>query len=782
MSAPHWTGVNHGNPSHNKGHLSGAASSSVERPTNGGSQVVQFIPIVVSETQKMNRAGRTLCKVVGCSRVDFSFTNGFCKYHHGLLYRGPVIYDRGERERDGAESWDCTCGQKISATKKRCWSCFKWRGGVKGTKSETTCAGDFSLPKPKKARIQKSKKFSGVASMRKRHNLKIHPVSAGKSKDESLLRNQNVPAFNSSTSSHLDMKKVRIAKKCSERWRAILMVTNHRRALASTNKDDSGLKDPFDCSDLIISPTIELVEREVAKAIQRWQDLDSRIVLEEDGSAGFYDGTSDENFFMMDGTIGDGRRQRLLPLNFDYKCERISGDRPGWGSASDSVEEHEKLHNYRPRVVSLLDPAQTLDYETELWHVFYSMPTASDLERRHALQSNKCENQQVVALPLGCRHTLQIKRELKTHLSEHTRMDAHSLGRMRVRDRHSTPRNLISQLRSDLSCLGFAGRDCQTKSYLKTSIRFEILRHSVNLKRGSGRDSNRLEVELSGSGHTLLDLHRLLIECASAAEGQGAGYRKESEERCDIAPAGVFFIENNFYTHGVTGEHVGRTILQWLNGHQSEDESGNLMKQATVSSRRNHLCLSSSCDLMPMSAIYLETLPVRLGMRYVHMFIDHSSKPSLCNESALFVTDIHTHPSLSSYNPETQDRLKNSVVLSRAPVIHDVWTPLKQIASCSACNSAAATVVTMNDELTDLSSTVTAAYTVRKSSTFNSVEFQGVMLCACCFRDLHYVESVGNNILRPRSSHMVFRALPVDVFNKLSLAKATEKIPRSALF
>ncbi|KAL3794168.1 hypothetical protein HJC23_012875 [Cyclotella cryptica] len=705
---------------------------------------------------------------------------------------GPFTGRGVESERDSAESWSCTCGQKISATKKRCWSCFKWRGGVKGsTKSKNACARDVFLPKPKKSRLQKSKVSSDGSSIRQHHNRKTDPARPRKYKDESPLRRHNVSALNSSTTSRLDILKVRTTAECAKRWGAILMANDHRKALDYADKHDSRSTDPFDCSELVVLPNVELLEREVEMATQRWEDLDSRIVLEDDGSIGLCDGVSCGSPIVVDRTlVGDGRRQRLLPLSFDYKCERIPCGHTGGGSAADSVdEEFEQHHYYRPRVISLSDPTQTLDYETELWHVFHSMPTASDLERRYALLENKCENQPVDVVPLGCQHTLQVKRELNALLSKHTRMDAHSLGRIRVRDRHSIPRSLISQLPTRDPCLRFGRQYCETKSCPETSIRFEILRHSVNLKRGSGRDSNRLEVELSGSRHTLLDLHRLLVECAITADGRSARYKNESEHVCDSAPSGVFFIENSFYTHGVIGEHVGRTILQWLSVHQTDDitnESGIMMKQATVSSRQNHLGLASSCDSTPMSKIYLESLPLRLGIRYVHMFIDNSSsqldKASLCSESTLFVTDIHTNPCLSSYKQETHEHLKNAVLISHAPIIHDAWTPLKQIPSCSACNSAAATVVMMNDELTDLSSTVTLANAVSKSSTSHQVEFQGVLLCACCFRALHYAESVGNHVLRPSSRHMTFRALPVDVFNKLSYAMAADKVPKSAIF
>jgi hypothetical protein len=405
-------------------------------------------------------------------------------------------------------------------------------------------------------------------------------------------------------------------------------------------------------------------------------------------------------------------------------------------------------------VISLLDPTQTLDYENELWHVFNSMPTVTDVERRYGiLEDNEQDNDH----SHGLQHTLQVKKELKA-LKSHTRMDAHSLGRLRVRDRHSIPPSLTYHDRTS--------RQQGHTSFLDTTIRFEVLRYSDNLKRGSGRDCNRLEVELSGPNHTLLDLHRVIFECAYAAEDQ-------CDERGDGSVlAGVFFIENQFYTYGVSGDAAGDAILHWLDGHQSTDDNATAtgcneeVMLATSPQRRKHLCISSYNHRKSMSEIYLDDLPLRLGIRYVHIFFDrsciHSNKIGLRNESTLFATDIQTHKCSASKGP-SNDIPNHSSFISHAPIIHDKWTTSKPTTLCSACNCSVATVVTMSDELTCTSS-------------------EGTPLCAVCFRDLHYQATNSDCELRPGSAHQSFKVLSIDSFKQLALKNDMMQIQENAIF
>ena len=740
--------------------------SSHKRP-NTANVAVRFIPVAVSETQRTNHSGRTLCKVVGCMKVDFSYTNGFCKQHFALFSHGATVH-RG-LDSVAAEPWTCDCGNIVLATKKRCGSCCKWRGGSKGpVKSGGGAVGDGVFPKPKKPRVNKPIKLPDALSLPKLPKRR----KAGRSRN--ALETESNKGSDQSLSFEEDIAKVRTAKDCAQRWSMLLMARDQRKPLNITNHNNKET-DPFDCSDLIVSPTAEIVEQEVSKAVQRWKDLNSRLVLEEE-EASCNEDTSylRDNPLIVDGTMaGDGRRQRLLPPNFDYKCERMPNDKSADTDTGDAGQQQQNY--YRPKVISLIDPTQTLDYESELWQVFHSMPKASDLEKKYGLPENAGTGNNKDG-PHGCLHTLQVKKELKMLLSKHTRMDEHALGRLRVRDRHAIPMSLAAT-HLNKRVLHPNNILAETDASIGTSIRFEVLRHSVNLKRGSGRDANRLEVELSGSHHTLLDLHRVLVECACTADGMSSA--KVNDSGSDV-PAGVFFIENNLYTYGLAGEEAGRAIIEWLDGKPYNDPAhtgGEMEVSVAPSYRRKHLCISSMNATMPMSEAYMENLPLRIGIRYVHMIIDHSSAQS-GNESAVFVTDIHSHASTFPNGQGSHDQL-----ISLAPIIHDTWTPLKPASFCSACNSAVASIVTINDKLTDLSSTITSASFAGKTSS-SSAEFQGVPLCVSCFRDLHYrAASNGKGVvLREGSAHQTHKAFAIDHYNSLTFAKANEKTPEGAMF
>eukprot|EP00956_Cyclotella_meneghiniana_P011844 scaffold16648_cov51-Cyclotella_meneghiniana.AAC.3 len=795
------------------------ASTAINDPkaltNNNGGVTVQYIPIAVSQSQPTNAKGRTVCKVIGCHRVDYPDTHGYCTQHYGLFF--PPVDTHLPREdadvmnhrqstdgndvgNDNSDDWLCSCGMTMSSEKRRCKSCSKWRGG--GGKRRRSNK-DGGRRKASSNQIAPSQVLD-VSAM---PQLPPLPANAANNDVETLAQNDaelfvpelppiNLPknrtrgskrrrasqslSVNDSTITSgsysyplfdLDITKVKIAKECAYCWEALLSARKVQQQRefpksTTTTHNNNYASDPFDCSDLIVPPSTEIIEREVSNAIQRWVDLDSRMVFDEEDDKG---NNVDENqelsavrtdnnssMIIMDGTmVGDGRKQRLLPPNFDYKCASMPGVDPNNDDQEQDEQQQQQQQHYRPRVISLLDPTQTLDYETELWHVFKSMPTAADVERKHGItleaMDDETQNNNTPIDTHGLQHTLQLKEDYDALIGKHTRMDAHSLGRLRMRDAHTFPSSLLLLQSSDLHSGGTNPllQSDKTLSRLETTIRFEVLRYSDNLKRGSSRDCNRLEVELSGSRHTLLDLHRVLVECASWDSNKDATAANTST--C----GGVFFIENKFYTHGETGENAKLSILQWLDGYQSEnkDKSNDDVDPAA---RREHLCISSSISSTEMSNTHLENVPLRLGIRYVHIFIDQSSlqshKINLRNESAFFVTDIQTH--------------KRPNVVFQSPIIHDKWTPAKSTTFCSACTSAVASVITMDDPLT---------------STLS----EGTPLCAVCFRGLHYEQHTDENELlqlRQGSVHQSFRVLPVDTFHKLTLEKEMEEIPGNATF
>lgn len=559
--------------------------------------------------------------------------------------------------------------------------------------------------------------------------------------------------------------KIRSAKVCANRWCSILMARdNRKRAITNNNNKDANETNVdvmFDCSDLIIPPTAELLEREAQTAIEKWKALDSRVIKTDfDDIDGKSDGGSVDGSHKSVG--GRPIKEPMLPPNFDYQCRQNkppSDEQDDNNNNSDmDVVGNGNSKKSRKRVISLLDPTQTLDYESELWKVFKSMPTVKEVEQQYALGSSDevptdgdhHDNTTPPPPPVnhGCQHTLTIKNTLEKLRRKYTRIDAHSLGRLRIRDRHSSLYNYSGEEQDVVNMSN------NNSSVLQTTVRFEILKPNVeDLRRGSGPDGNRLEVELHGSQRTLLDLHHTLIELASVhVDGGGA----------DI-PAGVFVIEDVLYTHGDIGKAAADSISEEFNSKQCEKKD-EVVQSTTAPDDAHDEKVQSKLKMLPMDEIKLQDLTLRLGVRYTHINLQSSTMESNISWdqsciSALFITGIQCHPtpcSLSAENGEKNNEQSNN---NRVPIIiHDIWTSSQQSHThymCAACNYLPATVAVVNDMLTDASLTF-------PSSVVNSM---GTPLCASCFRELHYQSDDSGNMLqlRPNRSELkVFPIAPVD--------------------
>ena len=119
---------------------------------------------------------------------------------------------------------------------------------------------------------------------------------------------------------------------------------------------------------------------------------------------------------------------------------------------------------------------------------------------------------------------------------------------------------------------------------------------------------------------------------------------QDDNDNTTAAVGGVFFIENIFYTCGSDGMKVQEVIDNWLDAR--DKGGGQRPRMSQVSSlRREYLGLSSlktKYATTPMVEMRLEDLPIRLGVRYFHMFIpppvplfqhlldDPASSPSWC--------------------------------------------------------------------------------------------------------------------------------------------------------
>jgi len=299
-----------------------------------------------------------------------------------------------------------------------------------------------------------------------------------------------------------------------------------------------------------------------------------------------------------------------------------------------------------------------------------------------------------------------------------------------------------------------------------------------------------------------------LTECAVNTESSTKG-------RHDC-PSGVFFIENNFFTCGEAGDEIVEAIHHWLDSKELESEedkepvpmeeqsvkverplpiyNGNL--EATNAQRRNFLGLSPFKKSIPMSKMNLEDMTFRLGVRYFHMFvpppISSNMRPdnlgSLANESAVYVTGIHTHPQTlvagrksatqnnigSNQQPYSRlntpgrcaERNAKQSTRTRAPIIiHDTWAP-PQRHYCLACNYSLASVVTVNSPLTD-------ATPPGLGLDSDKVHPQGVPLCSACYEALHYQQSyrrgedTGDQPLLKLRSHGPFLAFPLDDYERM---------------
>ena len=468
------------------------------------------------------------------------------------------------------------------------------------------------------------------------------------------------------------------AKERLSRWHDICNRRTIHRNSSSVRLKRKGEETYFDCSDLVIPSSTDLVQKELEKGVARWKELDSRCIVDETNiipimptnedrsgkGAGYRNKRprrtltheGDSAVMVEDGGDRDNdnlnwgcHANRLrLPLNFDVTCQ---GDGPPEDSSC------------KRRVISLFHQ-ETTNYETELWHIFKSIPTVEELEQANT-QGTVCTN------------ILNVKKEITEGLKIYTRLDAHALGRMRSRDRHHIPLTVSTE---------------QTKQnhYNDVTLRIECWRK--DLKRGSSKDNNRLEMEFLGE-QTLLDVHRAIIMCANdLLFKQPTDIPKEQS-------SGLFFIEDTFYPYGNV-DYVS-PIVEWLDGKNDDSDQQQKLKPENIQiPRRDYLGIPNhkQINIKPMEQTRLDSIPIRIGVRYMHVF--HGD----C-ECALFFSDVRLRHSNEIYEKY------------KYPLIHDTWNTCDRLQNCTACNQIQAAVVIVGDKLTNKTHTP---------------------LCPPCFQRLHY--------------------------------------------
>jgi hypothetical protein len=521
--------------------------------------------------------------------------------------------------------------------------------------------------------------------------------------------------------------------------------------------------DPFDCSDLIVPPTFELVQNVLSEHMKDWEELDSRVIVTDkpmgnnnrkregrglnqgkvceenlDNGSDAKNNQIEEHLCQEVGNeekdveiteeqiIGSGdyagvnwgwHANRIrLPDYFDYACR---GEPP-------QLPVTAEQRSRRRQVISLEDPTQLLDYETELWKLFNNVPIAEEIENE-AIEGSIC------------RKTIRVRNEIEEGLKEYTRLDGHSLNRLRKRERHHWPR--INQIKKkNQPDSGGLGDICGA------TITIECWRRQ--LKRGSGCDSNRCEMEFIES-QTLLDLHNLIVHCSQddlfnygMCKQKSSQDNEASTEISDEVHSsrGYFFIENTFYTHGDV-DYIS-PILKWLDeevlytpNNNSQEESRKkrkYMKKApptVLRCRKEFLGIQKNVNLkvVPMKNVKLSEIRFKLACRYVHVFNGDC-------ESTLFFSDVCMRMS------------NENISVSQYPLIHDIFTTttsmttIQESSICQGCERGSVIVMTLNDEMTDGGPT---------------------LLCPVCYAKLHY-NAEGTDLL-----YNNFQVVPISVLQNL---------------
>ncbi len=410
---------------------------------------------------------------------------------------------------------------------------------------------------------------------------------------------------------------------------------------------------PFDCSSVTKPTSQVLVDSTMQEFVNQWKQLDSRKVIADDK---FVREGSDEEVNDQE----QGRRKRAkkaewmrsgwlvhrlkLPENFDYASRR---------RVPPSKNSHD---NDSDKVISLLNPSLHVSYEQELWQLFHTVPTVQQVEEDAILGH---------ALPKA----FQVHVEIINGLRANGRLDGHALSRMRMNDRHGLP-------------AGPQLFDQKHQNNMVPTIRFEVWRRQQQPKRGSSPSPHRMVLEFLGE-QTLLDVHCAIAELAeddlweaSYRNGTTKNSNNDSSESADESPhkqcshaSGLFFIEGIFYACG--NVDYSEPMRRWIDEDGTRRVNGSRKTFLGILARNTELSSSASLSFRPMTEAKLESIPLRLGLRYYHAH--HGDV-----ESAVFVSDLRLGPKLDV----------------PYPIIHDIWCPSTSMAECDACQHRPAVMVT----------------------------------------------------------------------------------------
>ena len=424
----------------------------------------------------------------------------------------------------------------------------------------------------------------------------------------------------------------------ADQWKAVLELSQVQLPSVDTTDTTGGKDDPFDCSDVAVPPTFELVEQVVKENQLRWKQLDERKLApspaskdeeEEEEEEENASGSNRRKVRFQEGPAKKKEKKggwrfvedRLrLPYNFDYATV---------GPEPQDDETGERVLS----LASLLreDPTQqsTSSYEQELWKLFASIPSVKQLEQEASAGAQ-------------LEHTMALQKEITTMMEERHPPDAHLLVRMRMADRHGLPPPTTAPRNEDGS----------PRMPDSATIRVECWKRQP--KRHPTPDPCRLVLEFLAD-QTLLDLHSTLVQMAE--DDLWDDGTKESE-----TPSGCFFIEDKFYIHGSVD--YAKPIIDWIDAGSDKPHPA----------RRGYLGLSSleMLETKPMKDTRLSEIPMRLGYRYYHA-CHGDVETSFCVVDRRWTWKAPTTP---------------------YPIIHDIWTPSSNLPVCDACKTYTAAFIT----------------------------------------------------------------------------------------
>lgn len=497
------------------------------------------------------------------------------------------------------------------------------------------------------------------------------------------------------------------AAKNQNRWKFLTSLPiltdslHHHHRDNNDNGNDDEIDDPFACDDLIVPSSKEIIEDVIDNTISEWKELDDRKIIISSSSNN--DGLEeDEQNHRVPKRM---RRSGInLPKNFDYTTSSSSSCPTTTTTNTDDVDgddEDNDESSEEEKVICLTNPNSNLNYSTELYKLFSCVPTEEEIQ----IQRNGSAQ---------IRNTHNLKKEIEDAIKEYTRVDCHSLSRLRLRTLNHLP-----PMDND-------------NNGMNSIVRIECWNRL--LKRGSSPDSHRFEAEFlchstnnnndinsppSSSCATLLDVHKAILNQYSSDTTVTNNNNDDDDN-----DSGLFFIENIFYVHGNNHErYYTNPIISWLNEELCYGNNTDKIKFP----RKEYLGISYNTDdaptIKPMSTAYLYNIDFRLAVRYAHFCYKTI-------ESIFLFSDIRTttnglkqqQKKLQECNSSTTNTAKSITSTNRSssiyPRIIDTFTRAYANTICQGCNHCVATVICdYKDEFT------------AGESTF---------LCTNCYYELHY--------------------------------------------